>query len=204
MAGEVEPLNPINGRMTRFKRGVYPYALLSPSLLALLLVGMYPFVYMIILSFRKIDFRKFGTAGEFAGFENYRNLFSEPVFLTSLKTTAFIVLTSVPIELVLGFGIAYLFNRNFPLKRLAVTVTIIPTVLAPIAIAVMWKILLATPWGVLDLQHLSQDWSLYRDVHFRRGGVGVDGHHRHRRVGVDAFHVPGVSGRPRGAAAKAV
>jgi multiple sugar transport system permease protein len=149
MAGEAESLKPMNGRMTRFKRGVYPYTLLSPSLLALLLVGMYPFVYMIILSFRKLDFRKLGTAGEFTGFENYRNLFSEPVFLTSLKTTAFIVLTSVPIELVLGFGIAYLFNRNFPLKRLAVTVTIIPTVLAPIAIAVMWKILLATPWGFL-------------------------------------------------------
>ena len=149
MAVEAEPLKPVNGRMTRFKRGVYPYALLSPSLLALLLVGMYPFVYMIILSFRKLDFRKLGTSGAFAGLENYRNLFAEPVFLTSLKTTAFIVLTSVPIELVLGFGIAYLFNRNFPLKRLAVTVTIIPTVLAPIAIAVMWKILLATPWGFL-------------------------------------------------------
>jgi len=149
MASGTQKMKPVNGRMTRFKRGVYPYALLSPSLLALLLVGMYPFVYMIILSFRKLDFRKFGTSGEFAGLENYRNLFAEPVFLTSLKTTAFIVLTSVPIELVLGFGIAYLFNRNFPLKRLAVTVTIIPTVLAPIAIAVMWKILLATPWGFL-------------------------------------------------------
>lgn len=135
--------------MERFKRAGYPYLLLSPSLLALLLVGMYPFVYMIILSFRKLDFRKLGTAGGFIGLENYRTLFSESVFFTSLKTTAFIVLTSVPIELILGFAIAYLFNRHFPLKRLAVTVTIIPTVLAPIAIAVMWKILLASPWGFL-------------------------------------------------------
>jgi multiple sugar transport system permease protein len=104
---------------------------------------------MIVLSFRKLDFRKLGTAGEFIGLENYYNLFSEPVFLTSLKKTVLIVLTSVPLELVLGFAIAYLFNRNFPLKRLAVTITIIPTVLAPIAIAVMWKIMLATPWGFM-------------------------------------------------------
>jgi len=149
MVSETQQLNHVSPRMARFKRGVYPYALLFPSLLALLLVGMYPFVYMIVLSFRKLDFRRLGTAGKFIGLENYYNLFSEPVFLTSLKTTAFIVLTSVPIELVLGFAIAYLFNRNFPLKRLAVTVTIIPTVLAPIAIAVMWKIMLATPWGFM-------------------------------------------------------
>jgi multiple sugar transport system permease protein len=149
MVSEAKKLDHVSPRMARFKRGAYPYALLTPSLLALLLVGMYPFVYMIILSFRKLDFRKLGTAGEFIGLENYYNLFSEPVFLTSLKTTVFIVLTSVPLELVLGFAIAYLFNRNFPLKRLAVTITIIPTVLAPIAIAVMWKIMLATPWGFM-------------------------------------------------------
>ena len=64
---------------------------------------------------------------------NYRNLFDEPVFFSSLKTTAFIVFTSVPLELVLGFAMAYLFNRHFPLKRLAVTISVIPTVLAPIA-----------------------------------------------------------------------
>jgi multiple sugar transport system permease protein len=133
----------------RFLRAGYPYFLLSPSLLVLLLVGVYPFVFMIVLSFRKLDFRRLGTAGDFIGLENYRSLFDEPVFFSSLKTTAFIVFTSVPLELVLGFAMAYLFNRNFPLKRLAVTITIIPTVLAPIAIAVMWKILLATPWGFL-------------------------------------------------------
>ena len=133
----------------RFLRAGYPYFLLSPSLLVLLLVGVYPFVFMIVLSFRKLDFRRLGTAGDFIGLENYRSLFDEPVFFSSLKTTAFIAFTSVPLELVLGFAMAYLFNRNFPLKRLAVTITIIPTVLAPIAIAVMWKILLATPWGFL-------------------------------------------------------
>lgn len=136
-------------RAERFVRGAYPYLLLSPSLLVLLLVGVYPFVFMIVLSFRKLDFRSLGTAGEFVGFDNYLSLFSEPVFFSSLKTTAFIVFTSVPVELVLGFAMAYLFNRQFPLKRLAVTVSVIPTVLAPIAIAVMWKILLATPWGFL-------------------------------------------------------
>jgi multiple sugar transport system permease protein len=110
---------------------------------------MYPFLYMIVLSFRKLDFRRSSTAGPFVGLDNYRALFGEPVFWSSLKTTALIVLTSVPLELALGFAAAYLFNRQFPLKRLAVTITVIPTILAPVAIAVMWKIMLATPWGFL-------------------------------------------------------
>ena len=51
----------------RFLRAGYPYFLLSPSLLVLLLVGVYPFVFMIVLSFRKLDFRRLGTAGDFIG-----------------------------------------------------------------------------------------------------------------------------------------
>ena len=81
MATEVQPVDQERKRRGRFKKAAYPYALLSPSLLALLLVGMYPFVFMIVLSFRKLDFRKLGTAGDFIGLENYRNLFAEPVFL---------------------------------------------------------------------------------------------------------------------------
>jgi multiple sugar transport system permease protein len=149
MAVEREKAIRQGGRRRRLGRAGYPYLLISPSLLALLLVGMYPFIYMIVLSLRKLDFRRQGTAGEFVGLANYWELFQEPVFWSSLGTTALIVLSSVPLELVLGFGIALLFLRPFPLKRLAVTVTVIPTVLAPIAIAVMWKILLASPWGFL-------------------------------------------------------
>ncbi len=127
----------------------FPYLLIAPSLLALVLVGLYPFLYMLALSFRRLNFRRLGTAGPFVGLENYRALAAEPVFWSSLKTTTLIVLAAVPIEIVLGFAIALLFQRAFPGKRLAVTVTVIPTVLAPVAIAVMWKILLAGQWGFL-------------------------------------------------------
>ena len=147
----------------RFKRAAYPYLLLAPSLLTLLFVGVYPFVFMIVLSFRKLNFRNLGTAGDFIGIANYRSLFDEPVFFSSLKTTAFIVFSSVPIELALGFAIAYLFNRHFPLKRLAVTILVIPTVLAPIVIAVMWKILLATPWGFL-MYNLFYELGMFTEV----------------------------------------
>lgn len=133
----------------RIKRSGYPYFLVAPSLIALVLIAVIPFLYMIYLSFQKFDFRRLGAATKFIGLANYQDVLSDPIFQSSIGTTILIVAIAVPIELLLGFGIAYLFNRAFPLKRLAVTITIIPTVLAPIAIAVMWKILLATPWGLL-------------------------------------------------------
>lgn len=138
-----------SGRVAWGRGGWFPYLLIAPSLLALVLVGLYPFLYMLSLSFRRLDFRRLGTEGPFVGFDNYRALFAEPVFWSSLKTTALVVLAAVPMEIVLGFAIALLFQREFPGKRLAVTVTVVPTVLAPVAIAVMWKILLASQWGFL-------------------------------------------------------
>lgn len=138
-----------DGRRATSRAGRLPYLLVAPSLLTLVVVGLYPFLYMLMLSFRRLNFRRLGTAGPFVGLENYRALFGEPVFWSSLGTTALIVLVAVPVEIALGFAVALLFQRDFPGKRLAVTVTVVPTVLAPVAIAVMWKILLAGQWGFL-------------------------------------------------------
>jgi multiple sugar transport system permease protein len=147
----------------RRREALFPYLLVAPSLAALLGVGLYPFLYMAALSFRRLNFRRLGTAGPFVGLENYANLFAEPVFWESLRTTLLIVLIAVPLELVLGFAAATLFVRDFPGKRLAVTVAVIPTILAPVAVAVMWKILLASPWGFL-MDTVFYPLGLFRDV----------------------------------------
>jgi multiple sugar transport system permease protein len=147
----------------RRREALFPYLLVAPSLAALLGVGLYPFLYMAALSFRRLNFRRLGTAGPFVGLENYANLFAEPVFWESLRTTLLIVLVAVPLELLLGFAAATLFVREFPGKRLAVTAAVIPTILAPVAVAVMWKILLASPWGFL-MDTVFYPLGLFRDV----------------------------------------
>lgn len=131
------------------REALFPYLLIAPSLAALLAVGLYPFLYMAVLSLRELNFKRLGTAGPFVGLDNYARLLAEPVFWESLRTTLLVVVVAVPLELVLGFAAASLFVRQFPGKRLAVTVAVIPTVLAPVAVAVMWKILLASPWGIV-------------------------------------------------------
>ncbi len=131
------------------REALFPYLLIAPSLAALLAVGLYPFLYMATLSVRELNFKRLGTAGPFVGLDNYARLFAEPVFWESLRTTLSVVAVAVPLELVLGFAAASLFVKEFPGKRLAVTVAVIPTVLAPVSVAVMWKILLASPWGFL-------------------------------------------------------
>lgn len=52
-----------------------------------------------------------------AGFENYKNLLIEPNFWSSIRFTLIFALVASVIELILGLGLALLFDRIFPGKR---------------------------------------------------------------------------------------
>src|SRR2546429_9605246 len=76
-----------------------PYLLLAPALLLILAVIVYPIGYGIRQSF--LQFR-FGRPIADIGFDNYRQLFSDPYFGQALWVTIKYVLIAVPIETVLG------------------------------------------------------------------------------------------------------
>src|SRR5690348_14589931 len=95
---------------------VLPYLLLAPTLLLVLAVVVYPIGYGIRQSF--LNFR-FGHAIGSVGFDNYKQLFSDPTFGQALWVTLKFVVLGVTIETVLGLGLAMLVANEIPFARLA-------------------------------------------------------------------------------------
>ncbi len=130
-------------------KGIGPLFLI-PSLLLLgvLLVG--PFIYMVGVSFTDLSYALPDHDGNFLGFDNYRRLMrDDPVFWDSFRTTLIFVFGVVSVEFVLGFALALLLFHQVQRRRFVLTLLLIPMMLAPVAVGLMWKLMLHGEFGML-------------------------------------------------------
>ena len=136
---------------------------LVPVLVFLAIVAVAPTTAAIIDSFRELSLLSFGARGEFIGFENYRELLSsDEKFFTAVWHTCLFVVVVVPIEFCGGLAIALWINREFRGRRLILTLIMIPTVIAPIVVGLIWYLFFLPTFGLFT-QGLN-DLGLFRDT----------------------------------------
>jgi multiple sugar transport system permease protein len=121
--------------------------LLGPCLLILAIISLYPFFYALYMSFNKSSLTN--TEG-FVGLGNYINLFKDLRFLNSLKLTIYFVFGATIVELVAGFLIALLFNRETKLAKIARLLFVVPIMLAPIVVGITWRLLFDVDYGMVN------------------------------------------------------
>lgn len=114
--------------------------LASPLILGLLFVTGFPILLSLVLSFTRWT----GIAGletaEWVGLANYTQLFTEDGrFWTSLKVTAIYALLAVPLGQAFALGAALLMNTRTPFIGLWRGAWYLPSVLAGVGVAVLWR-----------------------------------------------------------------
>lgn len=134
----------------KFQDRIFVPLTIVPTMLASALVFGIPLVFSLLLSFQgwTIDSALFG--GRFVGLSNYQDLFSDPLFRSSLMLTIAYTLATVTGELVLGLGVALLLNSRVPFVRVFRTALIIPMMITPIVAALTWKLLLDPSYGLVN------------------------------------------------------
>ena len=123
-----------------------------PTLITLGLVLAYPIFYAAYLSFHRValaDLRR--GVFPFVGFDNYRRIFVEPLFLLSLKNTLVFTLISVGAEIVLALAIALLISeRSVWTGRATRVLILLPYAVPPIANGQIWSFLYSFDFGFLN------------------------------------------------------
>jgi multiple sugar transport system permease protein len=140
-------------RWDETREGLYPYLLILPAMATLIAVALVPFLYTVTLSFRKMTFT---TAGPFVGLENYSRLVGDHLFWNCLAVTGLIIAVAVPLEFLGGLGIALLLHQKIYGRRILLPVLFVPTILSPVVVAIIWKIMLAGSWGFLTYNVLDR------------------------------------------------
>lgn len=141
----------------------YPYLLIAPSMIVLTVVSLIPFLYTVFLS---LHAAKFGRVTDFIGLDNYIQLLTDPRFWNSIGIAVIFVGIAVPIEFMLGLIGALVLNQNVRGRSILVPLLFMPTMMAPIVVGLLWKIMLAGSWGffsynVLERFHLIGNTSVF-------------------------------------------
>ena len=116
-----------------------PYAFVAPAAIVMAIALFYPLIYMLWGSFR--DWNPSQTIGEteFIGLKNYVTLWYDPAFRESLSVTLTFAFIVVSVEMVIGVGLALLLDRNLRGMSVLRTLFILPMMIAPVVVGLMWR-----------------------------------------------------------------
>jgi len=150
-------------------RGVLKWSLVGPTLLLLVAFNVFPLLWNVVLSFTSAEL--VGEGSRFAGGANYGRVFADPRFAGALRRTALFVLLAVSIELVIGFSLALALRRDFKGKTAVLTTLLVPMMLSPAVMGLVWSLVLNGNYGILNqllgLAGLAQpQWLTDRDLKF--------------------------------------
>jgi len=87
-------------------------AMVSPSLIVIVIVAAYPIAYAIWLSLHQYSVIHPGLS-RWVGLDNYKDAVTSSTFWSSVKTTFIFTIISVSLELVIGMGMALLMHAAF-------------------------------------------------------------------------------------------
>ncbi|MEA5015711.1 MAG: sugar ABC transporter permease [Candidatus Limiplasma sp.] len=124
-------------------------AMLAPSVIFLFLITAVPLGYVLYSSFSNWVLTK-SPYPRLSGFGNYVKMFADPYFYNSLKVTAIFTVGSLILEIVLGTLIALLLFRKFRGRGILRSFILIPMMITPAVIGLIWRIMLNSDFGIIS------------------------------------------------------
>jgi len=121
---------------------------LAPALVIILLITIYPLVTVFKLSFYEYNYIQ-GIKYPI-GMANYSSLLADRFFLQGLKNTFVFSLTATLAEVLLGLGLALLFNTRFRGRKLLLPLVIFPMMLSTMVVCAIWRSMYHYDYGILN------------------------------------------------------
>ena len=125
------------------------WAFMGPAAVILGAILAYPIFYTIEISFSRFDLMTF-SAVEWVGWDNYAHVLADYRFWASMKVTLIYLAFALPLQIALGFGIAFLINADWRGRSAVRALFIIPMVVAPVVAGGIWRMILDPLWGILN------------------------------------------------------
>lgn len=128
------------------RRRVY-LAFMAPAFVVIFAVIIFPWLFTIWMSMH--DWQV-GLRESFVGLANFEKLASDTRFLETIPRTLYFTVLSVLTPLILGVFAAEAFHQRFPLRGLLRGVYIVPMMTTPVAIALVFIMMMHPQLGVLN------------------------------------------------------
>jgi multiple sugar transport system permease protein len=124
--------------------------LISPALIILFSVIIYPLLLNLKMSFQKILMMKPYLGTPFTGFSNYANVLQDPIFWRAAKNTLIWTLSSVGLQVSLGLIAAILLNMPIKGRGFFRGFMLIPWVTPGVVAALTWRWMYDAQFGIIN------------------------------------------------------
>jgi len=133
--------------MYRLSRKITPYMFVLPAVIILLLFKVGPICVSIVGSLYKTGAK---NISHFVGIQNYINLFQDKIFYTSLNNTILFNLITTPVEVVLAFILALVFNQTLKGIRVFRTIFYLPVCISMVMSTTVWALMMNPYAGLMN------------------------------------------------------
>jgi multiple sugar transport system permease protein len=137
-------------RTSRLRRRLSALWFILPAVVYLAVCMGYPLVYVVRHSLLRENYADPGAGADFIGLGNYLTVLQSSVFWHSVLVTAVFAALAVSVEVVLGLGIALLLQRTLVIRRALIALFLIPSMMMPIAVGLMWRYMLDDGYGMVS------------------------------------------------------
>ncbi|MGE4454958.1 MAG: carbohydrate ABC transporter permease [Sphaerochaeta sp.] len=136
---------------------LWGWVMILPTVIGLLVLNIIPMVATIYQSFHKTG--DFGRGNIFIGLKNFQKLFSDEAVLQSIINTLKYTIAQVPLSVFIALVLAVMLNKKIRGRSTYRTIYFMPMVVAPAAIAMVWRWLYNSEFGLINnLFNLNINW----------------------------------------------
>ena len=122
-------------------------AFISPAIIGFLAFAAWPIIMSLYYSFTNYNVLQ---PPDFTGLDNYRDLFSDRLFHTSLLNTLYMVVIGLPIHLIFDFFMAVLLATQIRGLSIYRTIFYLPSITPVVAAAIVWLWIFNGQYGILN------------------------------------------------------
>jgi len=132
-----------------------------PSLIFVSVFTLYPIVESFRLSFYRMILTLPWLGQKMVGWENYVDLWTDPVAWQALRTTLVFVGVTVPSELLVGLGMALVMNEAFRGRGVLRAVVLVPWAIPTVVSSQMWRFIFNDRYGLFNFILFGGDTAQY-------------------------------------------
>jgi multiple sugar transport system permease protein len=129
----------------RYKGGL----LVAPAIALLFVMNIFPLLWSFGLSFFSYRANRMAPP-RFVGLANYQKVITDETVWERLHTTAILVVLTVATQMIVGFLLAMLFSKQFPLRRYLLILVLTPMMLSFVAVGAFFRYYYEPTFGLLS------------------------------------------------------
>ena len=123
---------------------------ITPTVLLLLAINIYPLFYAISMSFTNFYANKIGREIQHIGLTNHIKILGKEAVWERMQTTANFMFWTLLLQALIGLGLAILLNKKFKGNELLTTLIVLPMMLSPAVVGLFWTYLYHPQVGLFN------------------------------------------------------